>query len=69
MPASAWSYTSGTSDRPLLGLTIGDMFDVIAEPDAKLEDIIVPGNIPNLHVAPARIADLRVEPILHGGQA
>jgi len=26
-----WSYTSGTSDTPLLGLTIGDMFDQIAE--------------------------------------
>jgi fatty-acyl-CoA synthase len=22
-----WSYTSGTSETPLLGLTIGDMFD------------------------------------------
>jgi fatty-acyl-CoA synthase len=30
MPEHAWSYTSGTSDRPLLGLTIGDMFDQIA---------------------------------------
>ena len=26
-----WSYTSGTSDIPLLGLTIGDQFDVTAE--------------------------------------
>jgi fatty-acyl-CoA synthase len=26
-----WSYTSGTSDTPLLGLTIGDMFDQTAE--------------------------------------
>ena len=25
-----WSYTSGTSDTPLLGLTIGDMFDATA---------------------------------------
>lgn len=25
-----WSYTSGTSDTPLLGLTIGDMFDETA---------------------------------------
>src|SRR5579885_602483 len=25
-----WSYTSGTSDIPLLGLTIGDMFDQTA---------------------------------------
>jgi fatty-acyl-CoA synthase len=27
MAPSPWSYTSGTSDVPLLGLTIGDMFD------------------------------------------
>jgi fatty-acyl-CoA synthase len=26
-----WSYTSGTSDTPLLGITIGDMFDQTAE--------------------------------------
>lgn len=26
-----WSYTSGTSDAPLLGLTIGDMFDQIVD--------------------------------------
>lgn len=26
-----WSYTSGTSDTPLLGLTIGDMFDHTVE--------------------------------------
>src|SRR5581483_2350245 len=26
-----WSYTSGTSDIPLLGLTIGDLFDQTAE--------------------------------------
>jgi fatty-acyl-CoA synthase len=25
-----WSYTSGTSDTPLLGLTIGDLFDQTA---------------------------------------
>jgi fatty-acyl-CoA synthase len=30
MPEHAWSYTSGTSDKPLLGVTIGDMFDQIA---------------------------------------
>jgi fatty-acyl-CoA synthase len=30
MTAEARSYTSGTSDQPLLGLTIGDMFDRIA---------------------------------------
>ncbi len=27
MAPTSWSYTSGTSDVPLLGLTIGDMFD------------------------------------------
>jgi fatty-acyl-CoA synthase len=27
MAERAWSYTSGTSERPLLGLTIGDLFD------------------------------------------
>jgi fatty-acyl-CoA synthase len=27
MSANAWSYTSGTSEVPLLGLTIGDLFD------------------------------------------
>ncbi|MBX0326298.1 AMP-binding protein [Oscillochloris sp. ZM17-4] len=30
MATQRWSYVSGTSDRPLLGLTIGDMFDQIA---------------------------------------
>jgi fatty-acyl-CoA synthase len=29
MAAESWSYTSGTSDVPLLGVTIGDMFDRI----------------------------------------
>src|SRR5262249_29187925 len=28
--AHQWSYTCGTSDTPLLGLTIGDMFDQTA---------------------------------------
>ena len=27
MSTDAWSYTSGTSEVPLLGLTIGDLFD------------------------------------------
>ena len=27
MATNPWSYTSGTSDTPLLGITIGDMFD------------------------------------------
>src|SRR5215468_1026909 len=31
MTGPAKSYTSGTSDRPLLGVTIGDLFDQIAE--------------------------------------
>ena len=26
-----WSYTSATSDTPLLGLTIGDIFDQTVE--------------------------------------
>jgi fatty-acyl-CoA synthase len=30
MAAAGWSYASGTSDTPLLGLTIGDMFDQTA---------------------------------------
>ena len=30
MPEHAWSYTSGTSELPLLGLTIGDLFDQIS---------------------------------------
>src|SRR5271157_2274345 len=29
--APRWSYTSGTSDTPLLGLTIGDLFDHTVE--------------------------------------
>src|ERR1700732_71313 len=29
--ARQWSYASGTSDTPLLGLTIGDMFDQTVE--------------------------------------
>jgi fatty-acyl-CoA synthase len=30
MADDAWSYTSGTSDLPLLGITIGDLFDRMA---------------------------------------
>jgi len=30
MPGYTWSYTSGTSGAPLLGLTIGDLFDQTA---------------------------------------
>jgi fatty-acyl-CoA synthase len=31
MTKRVWSYTSGTSEKSLLGVTIGDMFDQIAE--------------------------------------
>jgi fatty-acyl-CoA synthase len=31
MTKRVWSYTSGTSHKPLLGVTIGDMFDQIVE--------------------------------------
>jgi fatty-acyl-CoA synthase len=30
MATTSWSYVSGTSDRPLIGETIGDLFDQIA---------------------------------------
>jgi fatty-acyl-CoA synthase len=40
MAAQAWSYTSGTSDVPLLGLTIGDMFDRIAARHADNEALV-----------------------------
>ena len=36
-----WSYTSGTSDRPLLGMTIGDKFDETARKYADNEALIV----------------------------
>ena len=36
----AQSYTSGTSDRPLLGLTIGDMLDQTAERHANNEALV-----------------------------
>ena len=42
------------------------MYDVISEQDAKLEEIVAPGNIPNLHVAPARIALAKLEARLVG---
>ncbi len=35
------SYTSGTSDKPLLGLTIGDMFDQIVEKYPDNEALVV----------------------------
>jgi chromosome partitioning protein len=42
------------------------MYDVIAEPDAKIDDIILPANTPNLSVAPARIALAKLEGRLVG---
>ena len=42
------------------------MYDVIAEPDARLEDVIVPASVANLHVAPARIALAKLEGRLVG---
>ena len=42
------------------------VYDVIAEPDAKLEEIIVPTPIANLYVAPARIALAKLEGRLVG---
>ncbi len=35
------SYTSGTSDKPLLGLTIGEMFDQIVEQYSDNEALVV----------------------------
>ena len=40
MAPDAWSYTSGTSDAPLLGLTIGDMFDRTATRYADNEALV-----------------------------
>jgi fatty-acyl-CoA synthase len=40
MATDTWSYTSGTSDVPLLGLTIGDMFDRTAERYAGNEALV-----------------------------
>ena len=40
MAPDAWSYTSGTSDAPLLGLTIGDLFDRIAARYADNEALV-----------------------------
>src|SRR5262245_18983012 len=42
------------------------MYDVISEPDAKLEDVVVPSNVANLFVAPARIALAKLEARLVG---
>jgi fatty-acyl-CoA synthase len=40
MAVDAWSYASGTSDVPLLGLTIGDMFDRTASRYADSEALV-----------------------------
>ena len=40
MAPDAWSYTSGTSDAPLIGLTIGDMFDRTATRYADNEALV-----------------------------
>jgi fatty-acyl-CoA synthase len=40
MAAEAWSYVSGTSDAPLLGLTIGDLFDRTATRHAGNEALV-----------------------------
>ena len=42
------------------------VYDVIAEPDARLEDVILPSTVPNLSIAPARIALAKLEARLAG---
>jgi chromosome partitioning protein len=42
------------------------MYDVISEPDARLEDIILPSPVPHLSIAPARIALAKLEARLVG---
>jgi chromosome partitioning protein len=42
------------------------MYDVISESDAKLEDVILPSSVPNLYIAPARIALAKLESRLVG---
>jgi len=41
MPENQWSYISGTSDKPLLGVTIGDMFDAIVARYPDNEALVV----------------------------
>jgi fatty-acyl-CoA synthase len=36
-----WSYTGGTSEKPLFGMTIGDMFDEMAARYADNEALVV----------------------------
>ena len=42
------------------------VYDVIAEPDARLEDVILPSSVANLSIAPARIALAKLEARLVG---
>ena len=64
MTTGAWSYTSGTSDVPLLGLTIGDMFDQHRRPLSRQRGARLPPPEPALHLppAPARGRPLRAGP-------
>lgn len=41
METTRWSYVSGTSDVPLLGVTIGDCFDAIAARFPHNEALVV----------------------------
>ncbi len=41
-----WSYTSGTSDTPLLGLTIGDLFDQTADLPRSASPYFAPAEDP-----------------------
>ena len=41
MTAQRWSYTNGTSEKPLLGITIGDLFDQIVERYPTNEALVV----------------------------
>lgn len=41
MSERVWSYVSGTSDKPLLGVTIGDMFDAIVAHYPSNEALVV----------------------------
>jgi chromosome partitioning protein len=42
------------------------VYDVIAEPDSRLEDVILPSTVANLSIAPARIALAKLEARLVG---
>ncbi len=41
MVENSWSYVSGTSDKPLLGVTIGDLFDQIVARYPENEALVV----------------------------